>query len=84
VHFPAEAAMRVSSIKRKFSRSLCLLLGFATPLGAVQSLTLESTGHRGGMVYRNYQVKFAQKTVNLSIYAMPDGKIERHEVIVPN
>jgi D-alanyl-D-alanine carboxypeptidase len=55
-----------------------------TPLGAIQSLTLESTGHRGGMVYHNYQANFAQKTVILSIYAMPDGKIEQYEVIVPD
>lgn len=55
-----------------------------TPLGAVQELTLRSTGHRGGMTYRNYQAKFAQKSVDLSIYEMPDGKIEQYEVIVPN
>ena len=54
------------------------------PLGTLQELTLQSTGHRGGMTYWNYQAKFAQKAVALSIYEMPDGKIEQYEVIVPN
>ncbi|MGH9746897.1 MAG: serine hydrolase domain-containing protein [Candidatus Acidiferrales bacterium] len=55
-----------------------------TALGTIEGLTLQRTGHRGGMDYRQYQAKFAQKMVELSIYAMPDGKIEQYEVIVPN
>jgi D-alanyl-D-alanine carboxypeptidase len=55
-----------------------------TPLGAVKELTLQSSGNRGGMTYRVYQATFAQKTLEISIYRMPDGKIEQYEVIVPN
>ena len=55
-----------------------------TPLGAVRELTLQSSGHRGGMAFRRYTAQFATKAVELSIYAMPDGKIEQYEVIVPN
>jgi CubicO group peptidase (beta-lactamase class C family) len=55
-----------------------------TPLGAVKELTLQSSGNRGGMTYRVYQATFAQKTLEISIYRMPDGKIEQYEVIVPD
>jgi CubicO group peptidase (beta-lactamase class C family) len=55
-----------------------------TPLGAVKELTLQSGGNRGGMTYRAYHATFAQKTLEISIYRMPDGKIEQYEVIVPD
>ncbi len=55
-----------------------------TPLGAVKELTPQNSGNRGGMSYHSYQAAFAQKTVEISIYRMPDGKIEQYEVIVPN
>ena len=47
------------------------------PLGAVQSLELTSSTQRGGMAARRYQLKYAQKTLAISVYEMPDGKIEQ-------
>ncbi|HVB38246.1 MAG TPA: serine hydrolase domain-containing protein, partial [Vicinamibacterales bacterium] len=47
------------------------------PLGPVQSVTPTTVGERGGMTYRGFQVKFAKKTVVVSVYEMPDGKFEQ-------
>jgi len=51
------------------------------PLGQYTSLTPTGVRNRGGMIYRGYQVKFASKTVGLSIFEMPDGKIEQFLVV---
>ncbi len=50
-------------------------------LGAVQSFTVGATSLRGGMTFRSYSVKFAARTVSISIYEMPDGKFEQFLVI---
>jgi len=47
------------------------------PLGQYESLTPAGVRSRGGMVYRGFTVKFAKKTVVLSIFEMPDGKFEQ-------
>lgn len=47
------------------------------PLGALQSVKQNSQSLRGGMTYRNYTAKYASKPLTISIYEMPDGKIEQ-------
>lgn len=51
-----------------------------TALGEVQSFKQTSNSLRGGMTHMNYDVKFAQKTVGINIYQMPDGKFEQYLV----
>jgi CubicO group peptidase (beta-lactamase class C family) len=46
-------------------------------LGKAENMRLASTGSRGGMTFWNYTVKYPSRMVNLSIYALPDGKIEQ-------
>ncbi len=50
------------------------------PLGPIQSFTPTTVQGRGGMIYRGFEVKFATKTVVVSIYEMPDGKFEQYLV----
>jgi CubicO group peptidase (beta-lactamase class C family) len=53
---------------------------FAASLGALgepREFKLQSESDRGGMKFRAYRVVFAQKTVRLTVYVMPDGKIEQ-------
>ena len=49
-------------------------------LGALKSVTPGREGLRGGMTYRSYHAEFAKKTVKISTYVMPDGKIEQYLV----
>jgi CubicO group peptidase (beta-lactamase class C family) len=48
-----------------------------SPLGKVESMRVTSTGNRGGMTFWNYAIKYPSRAVSLSIYALPDGKIEQ-------
>jgi CubicO group peptidase (beta-lactamase class C family) len=47
------------------------------PLGKVESFTQSSQGLRGGMTYRNIDVKCGTRPVSVSIYEMPDGRFEQ-------
>jgi CubicO group peptidase (beta-lactamase class C family) len=47
------------------------------PLGEPREFRLQSEADRGGMKFRSYRVVLAQRTVRLSVYVMPDGKIEQ-------
>jgi CubicO group peptidase (beta-lactamase class C family) len=48
------------------------------PLGAVDSVTQGSQELRGGMVFREFTVKFAKgSSLTLTTYTMPDGKLEQ-------
>jgi len=47
------------------------------PLGAIQSLTEARTELRGGMQGRSYTATYATKSLSISTYWMPDGKIEQ-------
>jgi len=47
------------------------------PLGAPTDFELVSEGSRGGMIARRYQAKFQKKTLGVSTYAVPDGKLEQ-------
>lgn len=48
-----------------------------SPLGALQTVTQKSTGLRGGMTYRDYSAQYEKKALTISIYELPDGKIEQ-------
>lgn len=48
------------------------------PLGKIESFTPTTVQGRGGMTYRGFLVEFADKTVSISIYEMPDGKFEQY------
>src|SRR5207247_10755610 len=50
------------------------------PLGAPQEFAQISYGLRGGMTARRYRAKFAQKTLRISTFWMPDGKLEQFQV----
>jgi hypothetical protein len=51
------------------------------PLGAPTDFTQAAYRLRGGMGFRLYTVKFAEKTVNIWEREMPDGKIEQFQVM---
>ncbi|HEY4255780.1 MAG TPA: serine hydrolase domain-containing protein [Candidatus Udaeobacter sp.] len=50
------------------------------PLGAPTDFELVSEGLRGGMTADRYRAKFQKKTLEVSTYAMPDGKLEQYIV----
>jgi CubicO group peptidase (beta-lactamase class C family) len=47
------------------------------PLGQPIFLTQEAEGSRGGMIYHRYRVQFQERTLTLTTYEMPDGKLEQ-------
>ena len=49
-------------------------------LGAPTDFELVSEGLRGGMTARRYRAKFQKKSLEVSTYAMPDGKLEQYIV----
>jgi hypothetical protein len=49
-------------------------------LGAPTEFELVSEGLRGGMTSRRYRAKFQKKTLEISTYTMPDGKLEQYIV----
>ncbi|HVO82036.1 MAG TPA: serine hydrolase domain-containing protein [Terriglobales bacterium] len=50
------------------------------PLGALLEFTQTARQDRGGMTFRGFDVKFAEKTVEVWERIMPDGKIEQYQV----
>jgi CubicO group peptidase (beta-lactamase class C family) len=48
------------------------------PLGAPQSFTAVGSSLRGGMTERSYEVKYPAKNLVITIYEMPDGKLEQY------
>jgi D-alanyl-D-alanine carboxypeptidase len=50
------------------------------PLGAPSDFELVREGLRGGMTARRYQAKFQKRTLEVSTYTMPDGKLEQYIV----
>jgi len=47
------------------------------PLGKPYLFQRRSEEDRGGMTFRAYRVAFDARTVNLTVYVMPDGKLEQ-------
>jgi len=54
------------------------------PLGASQDFQQTTEQLRGGMTYRAYRARFAEKVLSISTFEMPDGKIEQFLVSVGN
>jgi CubicO group peptidase (beta-lactamase class C family) len=50
-------------------------------LGPIQGFTAGATSLRGGMIHRTFTVRFSGRTVSISIFELPDGKIEQFQVI---
>jgi CubicO group peptidase (beta-lactamase class C family) len=50
------------------------------PLGEPQDFIQTGERGRGGMIYRGYKVTFPNQVVSITIYAMPDGKLEQYIV----
>ena len=51
------------------------------PLGAPSSFTQGAEEKRGGMTFRSFEARFADKQVRVTTYEMPDGKLEQYLVI---
>jgi len=51
------------------------------PLGDPQDFSAAGGDLRGGMTYLRYTAKFPDKTLAVSIYKMPEGKIEQYLVM---
>jgi D-alanyl-D-alanine carboxypeptidase len=52
------------------------------PLGKPASFTLQSDGLRGGMTLRSFSIKFAEKSLRLTTFTLPDGKLEQYQIAV--
>jgi CubicO group peptidase (beta-lactamase class C family) len=50
------------------------------PLGKPQEFTQASQSLRGGMTLRRYRIRFPNKTLNVTTFWMPDGKIEQFQI----
>ncbi|HEY6108850.1 MAG TPA: serine hydrolase domain-containing protein [Gemmatimonadales bacterium] len=53
------------------------------PLGALQGFFQTGQQLRGGMVLRSYRASFAQRTIRVWTFELPDGKLEQYQV-APN
>lgn len=50
------------------------------PLGEPQVFVLTAERSRGGMTFRSYRASFAKQVLSITIFAMPDGKLEQYQV----
>jgi D-alanyl-D-alanine carboxypeptidase len=50
------------------------------PLGTPQEFAQSGQSLRGGMTLRRYRIKFSAKTLRLTTFIMPDGKIEQYQI----
>ncbi|HEX3373998.1 MAG TPA: serine hydrolase domain-containing protein [Edaphobacter sp.] len=53
------------------------------PLGTPASFKQTSEGKRGGMTFRVFKVGFPDKQLRVTVYEMPDGKLEQYLVMAP-
>ena len=47
------------------------------PLGALDAVEQIATARRGGMTFRRYKARYADKAMSLSVYETADGKLEQ-------
>jgi CubicO group peptidase (beta-lactamase class C family) len=52
------------------------------PLGAPQEFEQSNESRRGGMTARSYRIKCGPKTLRLTTFIMPDGKLEQYQIAV--
>ena len=50
------------------------------PLGTPQEFSQSGQSLRGGMTLRRYTIKFPNKTLRLTTFILPDGKIEQYQI----
>jgi CubicO group peptidase (beta-lactamase class C family) len=50
------------------------------PLGPAQEFEQTSQSLRGGMVARSFRIKCGGKTLRLTTFTMPDGKLEQYQI----
>ena len=50
------------------------------PLGTPQEFEQANQSLRGGMTARSFRIKFASKTLRLTTFTMPDGKLEQYQI----
>ena len=50
------------------------------PLGTPASFVQNAQSLRGGMIFRSFLIRFPQKTLRLTTFTMPDGKLEQYLV----
>ena len=50
------------------------------PLGTIQDFTQINRGLRGGMTLRVYRARFANRSLRVWTYEMPDGKLEQYQI----
>jgi CubicO group peptidase (beta-lactamase class C family) len=50
------------------------------PLGKPAEFTQAAQSLRGGMTLRRYRIAFAKKTLRLTTFILPDGKIEQYQI----
>jgi D-alanyl-D-alanine carboxypeptidase len=48
-----------------------------TPLGSVTAVTQRVEELRGGMTFRVFTIQFSNRSLRLTTYTMPDGKLEQ-------
>ena len=63
------------------------LLDFASslgPLGEPREFVQTAEHSRGGMILRAFKVTFPGRTVSISTFEMPDGKLEQYQVSAEN
>lgn len=54
------------------------------PLGQPVDFVPAGEQPRGGMMFRVYKATFARQTLNITIFEMPDGKLEQYQVATGN
>lgn len=54
------------------------------PLGAPQAFAPAGHSLRGGMVFRSYRIRYPDKTLSLTTFEMPDGKLEQYLINANN
>jgi D-alanyl-D-alanine carboxypeptidase len=50
------------------------------PLGAPMEVAQTGQSLRGGMTFRAFRIRAGQKTISLSTFIMPDGKLEQYQI----
>ena len=50
------------------------------PLGTPQEFEQASQSLRGGMTARSYRIRFPSRTLRLTTFVMPDGRLEQYQI----
>jgi D-alanyl-D-alanine carboxypeptidase len=50
------------------------------PLGTPDSFTQTNQGLRGGMILRRFTVRYPKKTLSITVFEMPDSKVEQFQI----